>query len=319
MLDEITRRDIAELGKFPGSVTLLSWVYNEEALIEAHLQRCFALMSALCDDFEVLVVDDGSRDATPRILAEFARAHPQLRVVTHARNRNVGVAVDSAFNAMSKEYFFVQTVDWSYDLRHARRFLALLAHFDLVKGMRQRPPGTRSRLAQLLSSQGSRARSDTRWAALVSLSNFYLIRLLFGAPFEDYQNIVFGRHATAQRYPRVSRGAFANPELVIRAYSDGLRILEVPIGFTPRRQGKGKGARPLFVLRSALDVLRCWLLWGWRLPRPRGADPLYRLSQPQRLDAAARALCAPLFAQLNAPLTPPPRSTADRAARAPRQ
>lgn len=297
MLDDDTRRDLAELGKFPGSVTLMSWAYNEETLMPEHLERCFALMDALTDDFELLVVDDGSSDGTSRILAEFARTHPQLRVISHARNRNVGAAFDSALRAMSKEFYFFQTVDWSYDLRHARRFLALLDHFDFVKGMRPLPPGVHHRLALLGSARTRRARSDSLWAAVVSLSNFYLVRLLFGAPFEDYQNIVFGHRRIAQRYPTNSRGAFANPELLIKAYCDGCRILEVPIGFTPRRRGQGKGARLPFVLRSLADLLRCWLSWGWRLRPPRGPSPLYRLSEPQRLEASTRHLCQTLLPQ----------------------
>ncbi len=296
MLDDATRRDLAELGKFPGSVTLMSWAYNEEALMQPHLERCFALMTALTDDFEVLVVDDGSRDGTARILAEFARTHPQLRVITHARNRNVGAAFDSALRAMSKEFYFFQTVDWSYDLRHARRFLALLDHFDFVKGMRPTPPDRRHRLALLGSAGARRPRSDSLWATVVSLANFYLVRLLFGVPFEDYQNIVFGRRCIAQRYLPSSRGAFANPEPLIKAYCDGLRILEVPMAFTPRRVGRGKGARLAFVLRCLWDVLRCWLAWGWRLTPPRGPSPLYRLSEPQRLEAPVRRLCEPLIA-----------------------
>ncbi|MCB9948477.1 MAG: glycosyltransferase family 2 protein [Rhodospirillaceae bacterium] len=294
MLDDATRRDLAELGRFPGSVTLMSWAYNEEALMPEHLERCFALMSALTDDFEVLVVDDGSTDGTPRILADFARTHPQLRVITHARNRNVGAAFDSALRGMGKDYYFFQTVDWSYDLRHARRFLALLGHFDFVKGMRPLPLGVRHRLASLCSARARRARSDTLWGAVVSLSNFHLVRLLFGVPFEDYQNIVFGRRDIARRYPTSSRGAFANPELLIKAYCDGLRILEVPIAFAPRRQGRGKGARLAFVLRSLWDVLCCWLAWGRRLKPPHGPSPLYRPSEPERLEPAVLHLCQPL-------------------------
>ena len=75
-------------------------------------------------DCEVIVVDDGSRDYTPAILAMLCARHPALRVITHAENRGYGAALRAGFGAATKEWIFYTDGDAQYDARE----LLLLAH-----------------------------------------------------------------------------------------------------------------------------------------------------------------------------------------------
>jgi len=100
---------------------------------------------------------------------------------------NSGAAISNA----SKDYLFWQTVDWSYDLRNLRTFLELLNHFDVVQGIRPVPIRLLSYIPVLRSIYRVNKRSDTFRKAVVSLGNYYLLRLLFGAKFQDFQNVTF--------------------------------------------------------------------------------------------------------------------------------
>ncbi len=251
--------------KFERPVSMLAWGYNEEELVEGFLDRALALLERTATDYELVFVDDGSTDRTGEILADYARREPRLRVITHATNLNVGLACRTAVAAAQKEYLFWQTVDWSYDLTYLRIFLELLKHFDVVQGIRPAPERLLSHIPVIRSIYRIKSRSDTFGKAVVSLSNYYLLRLLYGVKFHDFQNITFYPTALAQSLPLVGKSSFVNPELLLKAHARGARFLEVPIHFIPRQQGEAKGTKPRTIIRSVRDVFGNWLAWGLKL------------------------------------------------------
>jgi len=289
----------APLGKFDRSVSLLAWAYNEEALLEGFLDQAFELMDATVTDFEVVLIDDGSGDRTAEIADDYARREPRLRVIHHPTNLNVGMATRTAIAATSTEFLFWQTVDWSYDLRNLRIFLELLRHFDVVQGVRPTPIRLFSYVPVIRSIYRVKTRSDTLWKAIISLSNYYLLRILYRVNFHDFQNVTFYPTKLAQSHELVGRSAFVNPELLIRSHAAGARFIEVPIPFKRRQTGKAKGTKLKAVVRAFLDVTLNWLRWGRKLPsgRPKSGDPqqVFRVYDPVRLDEDVIRLVAPLF------------------------
>src|SRR5262249_7655972 len=162
-------------------------------------------------------VDDGSTDRTPEILQNFARLEPRLRVIRHPRNLNVGFAFRTALAAAGKDYFFSQTVDWSYDLSKLRVFLELLRHFDVVQGIRPVPIRLFSYIPVIRSVYRIQRRSDTFYKAIISLTNYYILRILFGARFHDFQNITFYPTKLVREIKLVGRTSFTNPEILLKS------------------------------------------------------------------------------------------------------
>jgi glycosyltransferase involved in cell wall biosynthesis len=284
------------LGKFDRGVSLLAWAYNEEALIESFLQRAIALLDRAVTDWEIVLVDDCSTDRTNEIATAFAAREPRLRLVRHERNLNVGFACRTAIANARKEFLFWQTVDWSYDISKLRIFLELLKHFDVVQGIRPVPIRLLSYIPVLRSIYRVRRRSDSFYKAIVSLGNYYVLTTLFGVRFHDFQNVTFYRTAAVQALPLVGRTSFINPELLLKSYYNGARIIEVPIRFISRQQGIAKGTRLPAVIRSVLDTVRNWIAWGIasRLRSVRGR-PIRRVSEPFRLEQSTLRLVLPLF------------------------
>jgi glycosyltransferase involved in cell wall biosynthesis len=283
--------------KFKESVSLLVWGYNEERLIEAFLNRAIALMEATVEEFEIVFVNDGSADHTGAIVDAYAAREPRLRVVHHERNMDVGVAIRTAVRNASKKYLLWQTVDWSYDIKHLRIFLELMAHFDVVQGVRPVPERLFSRIPLIRSVYRVKGRSDTFGKAFVSLANYYVLRILFGVPFHDFQNVTVYRTAFIQSLDHKGMSSFSNPEYLLRAYAAGARFIEVPINFIPRTEGIGKGTRWRAIARSLQDIVTQWLDWGWKLHRDQPVTPgrIERVAEPFKLSEPVLRLVLPLF------------------------
>lgn len=291
--------DLARPGKkFDRSVSMLAWGYNEEKLIGGFLEKALALMEAKVEDFEIIFVNDGSADRTGEIAASWAAKDRRIKVVTHPRNMNVGYACRTAVSMASKEFLFWETVDWSYDLSNIRIFLELLKHFDVVQCVRSPPFRRMSYIPILRSIYRIRSRSDNVKAALISLTNYYVLRILYGVAFQDFQNVTFYPTKLAQSLDLYGTSSFINPELLIKAYMSGARFIEVPVRFFPRTAGKAMGTAPRAILRSVRDIFTNWFKWGASIRRQNLTgqfQPIRRVSEPFLLDDEVLFLVLPLF------------------------
>jgi hypothetical protein len=218
--------------------------------------------------------------------------------VHHPCNLNVGRATRTAVAAARKEFLFWQTVDWSYDLGNLRTYLELLNHFDVVQGIRPTPVRPLTHIPVIRSFYRVKSRSDTLWKAVVSLGNYYMLRIFYGAPFHDLQNVTFYPTKLVQDLELVGDSAFVNPELLLKTHAKGVRFIEVPIPFIPRTVGEAKGTRLPAVLRALRDVTLHWFLWGrrrmisnWRT----GKHQVFRTSEPYYLSLEVIRIVAPLF------------------------
>jgi glycosyltransferase involved in cell wall biosynthesis len=276
---------------------MVAWGYNEEALVADFLERALAALEAAVEDYELVLVDDGSTDRTNEIAQAIAKRNPRLRIITNERNMNIGPSFKRAVAAARKEFLFWQTVDWAYDLTHLRIFLELLKHYDVVVGIRPVPIRLLTFIPVIGSIYRVRGRSDNFRKAIVSLGNYYLLRVLFGMDFQDFQNIHFYPTAVAQSFTLEGKSSFMAPELLARAMGHGCRLLEVPIGCIPRRGGVAKGTKLRSIVRSVRDIWRNWFRWGWRFRLSRRDAPrqIWRVAEPYILEEEVLRLVVPLF------------------------
>lgn len=286
--------------KFDRSVSLLSWGYNEEKLVAEYLTRVRALLDEHIIDWEIVFVNDGSTDRTGEILDEFAAADPRIRPIHNEQNMNVGKSCRRAIMAASKDYLFWQTVDWSYDIRNLRVFLELLNHYDVVQGVRPTPIRLLSYIPVLKSLYRVRTRSDNFKKAIVSLSNYYILRILFGVGFHDFQNVTFYPTKLIQSANLSGNSSFLNPECLLRAYEKGAHFIEVPIPFIARTVGEAKGTKITSILKSIRDIIANWLQWGWKFRINRFTERsnarIHRVAEPFQLEPEVAEIVVPLFA-----------------------
>lgn len=286
-----------KLEKFKKSVSLLTWGYNEELLVKDFLDRAVNLLDDTIEDWEIIFVNDGSTDKTGAILNEYARKEPRVKPIHNEKNLNVGKSCHRAIMSASKDYLFWQTVDWSYDISNLRIFLELLQYYTVVQGVRPTPVRLLSYIPLLRSAYRVKTRSDTLQKAIVSLSNYYLLRILFGVHFQDFQNVTLYPSKLLQSANLKGESSFTNPECLLRTYEKDATFLEVPIKFIPRTVGVAKGTKITSIMRSVRDIFKAWLLWGWkyRLNIRNKEKRVFRIAEPFHLDTEVIELAAPLF------------------------
>ena len=262
-VDHLTIASTRLSKKFDKSVSMLSWAYNEEESIEDFLKRSTKILEATVDDWEIIIVNDGSTDRTAEIINQFAKKEPRVVPIHNSTNLNVGNSCKIAISAANKEYLFWQTVDWSYDITNLRIFLELLLYYDVVQGVRPTPVRLFSYIPGIKSLYRIKTRSDSFSKAIVSLSNYYILKILFGLNFFDFQNVTFYPRKLIQSFKLTGKTSFLNPECLIRAYFEKhATFIEVPIPFIPRTKGEAKGTRFTTVIKSVIDVFSNWASWG---------------------------------------------------------
>jgi glycosyltransferase involved in cell wall biosynthesis len=236
--------------RLPG-LTFFFPAYDEEASVEAVAREGLAKLPRFCDELELVVVDDGSRDRTGEIADRIAAEDPRVRVIHHRPNRGYGGAIRSGLAAARQQYVFFSDGDLQFDLDDLERLLPHLDRADVVVGYRER-------------------RADPPRRLFIAWVYNTLIRLLFAAPFRDVDcAFKLFRRSVFERVPlaRVrSNGAFFSPELLLVLRAAGVRTAQVPVRHFPRRTGEEKGATVRVVLRAMRDLLRLRLRL-WTLPR----------------------------------------------------
>ena len=225
------------------SVSLCSWACNEESIIDEFVRKTIVDLERVADDYELIVVDDGSTDRTLERLRALQTTTPALRVTSHGRNLGYGKCFDTTLRMATKDVVLWNTVDMFFDTAELPRFLQYLGEFDLIQGVRT------DLLANHLRGK------------LTTIVNYWLIRLLFGIRMSEFQNVKVLRRALMDRIHLQARSGFVNAEIGLKAHFLGARIKEVPMQFHSRKGGEPKGA-PIAVLWTTLsDVLGLWFQW----------------------------------------------------------
>jgi glycosyltransferase involved in cell wall biosynthesis len=256
----------------PGPVTRpvprLSYFFpahNEEANVAGLVEEALEVLPSIADTFEIIIVNDGSRDRTQAIADELTARHPDVvRAVHHPVNRGYGGALRSGFGAARYELVAFTDGDRQFQVVDLARLTARLAEPDapdVVAGYRI-------------------ARADppirTIYAKAYRLAN----RIFFRLRITDVDCACKLFRAEALDGLRVeSEGAFFSAELLIKLQAAGRSVAEVGVPHYPRTAGSPTGAKPQVILRAVRDFWRLRLhMWvnrdrALRRGRPTQAAP----------------------------------------------
>jgi glycosyltransferase involved in cell wall biosynthesis len=220
------------------SISAVIPAYNEERAIASTVEAVVAALAGLVDDFEVIVVDDGSRDATAGIVDTLRERLPSVRLVSHAANCGYGAALATGFAAATRDLLFLTDGDKQFDVRELAGFLPLLDRADLVIGYR-------------------RPRADPWVRRLYGWGWNALVNLFFGYTARDVDCAfkLFPRRVLAELNVH-STGHTFSPELIVKARRAGCRVAEVRVSHYPRLAGQPKGARPDAIIRALYELAR---------------------------------------------------------------
>lgn len=221
----------------PGISVVLP-AYNEEENIPKTVTAVVESLKGITLDYEVIVVDDGSRDRTAEVTSELASQHPCVRLVRHELNRGYGGALHSGFCAATRDLVFMTDSDNQFDVGEISKLLPLVGVADLVIGYRAK-------------------RQDPFIRKLNAFGWNLLINVLFGYTARDVDcAFKLFKREILDNITIESRGATFSAEFLVRAKRKGYRIREVPVTHLPRLAGKPTGARIDVILRAFRELIR---------------------------------------------------------------
>lgn len=214
--------------------------YNEEPSIESAALKVVSVFGALGLDWELVIVDDNSRDRTAEIARAVAAQHPEVRLVKHSQNQGIGGAFRTGVQCAVKDFVMLVPVDNPLDLAEIEVFLPRMATCDIVIGVRAE-------------------RIGYNWfARFASFTyNRILIPLLFNVGVSDvnwitvYRRSIFSSGGVEIKYS----GIFFFVEILVRARRKLLVLAEVPATMRRRLHGKASSARLSVMWRTFWDMI----------------------------------------------------------------
>lgn len=220
----------------PRSLSVILPAYNEEALIADTVSTVMSVLTSWMEDFEVIVVNDGSKDRTKEVVQDLAIYDPRIRLINHPTNKGYGAALVTGFESVTKELAFFMDSDGQFDIRDLARFFPLIEQYGAVLGYRI-------------------DRQDTWMRKLNAWSWKKLVGFVFGVQARDIDCAFKLFRADFFRIHRLeTRGAMINAEILYKLARAGYTFTEVGVQHLPRRAGKATGAKPSVILRALREL-----------------------------------------------------------------
>jgi glycosyltransferase involved in cell wall biosynthesis len=228
--------------KNPVTLSIFFPTYNEEENIAESIEKAVSVAehSPFIEDYEVIVVNDGSSDNTQHVAEQYAAKNPKVRVVTHAVNRGYGAALVTGFATATKEYVFYTDADLQFDMTEVNNLLIHIDAADAVIGYRA---PRKDPLMRILNAKG--------WNILN--------RLFFGLKIRDIDCAfkIFPTH-TIQQVRFHAEGAMTSAESLIRLSRMGVSFKQVPVSHLPRVAGSQTGAKLSVIFRAFREMMQLY-------------------------------------------------------------
>jgi glycosyltransferase involved in cell wall biosynthesis len=224
------------------SISIFFPAYNDAGTIASLALIAHMTARQITDDYEVIVVNDGSPDHTGELLDEMARSFPWLKVVHHPQNRGYGGALRTGFETASKDLIFYTDGDAQYD---PRELLKLYAAFgpdvDFVNGIKI-------------------GRSDPFHRIVIGRVYHNFVRLMFGLRLQDVDcDFRLMRRRVFEKVVLTRSSGVICVELMKKVQDHGFRIAQVPVHHFHRTYGKSQFFNFPRVGRTLLDLMRLWM------------------------------------------------------------
>jgi glycosyltransferase involved in cell wall biosynthesis len=224
------------------SISIFFPAYNEEKNISTSIEKALNTVQQITDTYEVIVVDDGSKDKTSEIVQRYAKNNPHVRLIQHSKNKGYGDALKSGIGGARYDYIFFTDSDLQFDLDELKIFATYIPQYDTVIGYRKNRNDPFIRIVN---------------AKLWNIAN----RILFGLKVKDIDcAFKLLRRDMVQKISILSGGAMISAEMLIKLDDLGITIKELPVTHFPRTMGSQTGANIHVIIRAFKEMWKLFLL-----------------------------------------------------------
>lgn len=226
------------------SISVFFPAYNDAGTIASMVALSDRTLRRLTDDYEIIVVNDGSADNTAQVLSELEPLYPHLRVVHHPTNLGYGTALRTGFATATKDLIFYTDGDAQYDVRELEPLLARMTDdVDIVNGYKI-------------------SRSDPLHRIIIGNIYCWIVKLTFGIRIKDVDcDFRVVRRSAYNRVRLYSASGTICVEMIKSFQDAGLRFAECPVHHYHRIYGQSQFFNFKRLFKTLLDLSRLW----WKL------------------------------------------------------
>jgi len=223
------------------SLTAFFPCYNEEANVEPMIQQLTAVLPQIARKYEVVIVNDGSTDATGSVADRLAKTFQHVRVVHHHKNLGYGASLRTGFTTAKHDWVFFTDGDMQFDVSQLKKFVPHTKEYQVIIGYRKR------------RAEGS-----------VRALNARIFKLYIDALFRLHVKDIdcafkLLRTEVIQSLPLQSTGAFTSAEFLYRLKKRGYKFKQLAVDHFPRKFGKPTGNHPKVIIKAGLEALKLYL------------------------------------------------------------
>jgi len=219
--------------------------YNEEKQIKDTVEKAIKVLPNVASKWEVLVINDGSKDATGKVIDLLAKKHKNVVAIHHEKNRGYGGAFKSGLFGSKYKWITFTDSDGQFDFSEITNFIEKQreTNADLVIGY-------------------YKERQVSKLKILTSKMWEICVFLFFGLKVHDIDcgfKLISKDVVDSVKKLESERGAFISSEFLIKARKKGFKIVEIPVTHYPRLEGQGTGRDIKVIINSFIDLFKLWL------------------------------------------------------------
>ncbi len=220
------------------SITVFFPCFNEQENVERVTKKAVEVLQGIKADYEIILVDDGSKDNTPVIVDNLSQVNKRIRAIHHETNKGYGAALQTGFRSAVKEYVFYTDGDGQFDIEELPPLLPLMSDCDIVSCYRK------NRQDSLVRKMNAFC-----WTTLVNLLFKMRIRDIDCA-FKLFKREIF------DNIEMQSTGALIDTEILARSIRKGYKVVQKPVKHYPRMHGQQTGANIKVIMRAFRELFR---------------------------------------------------------------
>ncbi len=239
--------------------------YNEQENIEDTVKKAVSVLEAVANQYELIVVNDGSKDSTAAIVDRLAKENAHIRLITHPTNLGYGTALRSGFYGAKYNTIVFSDADGQFDFSEITTLLDASSGADLVIGYRMK-------------------RMDPPVRHFIAWGWKMLIWLFLGLRVRDVDcAFKLIKKPVLNAIPRLesTRGGMISPELIVKVHKCGYKIAQVGVHHYPRAGGKPKGVSIKIIAISFFELLK--LSFNIRIRRTYKSHMVSQVEAPQHI------------------------------------
>ncbi len=232
------------MAKLIKEISVFFPAYNLESQIKDTIENALKIIPKISDKYEIIVINDGSKDQTGKVISRLKSKYKNLIVITHRVNRGYGGALKSGFYNAKYQWIAFTDADGQFDISELPNLIKRQKETDadIVAGF-------------YLQRAVSWQRKLNTWVWQL------IVRMLFGLHVKDIDcGFKLIRKKVVDMIPKLEseRGAFISSEFLIKAQKHGFKIVEIGVRHYPRTEGKGTGSDLNVIIKSFIDLFKLW-------------------------------------------------------------